>query len=276
MQYSKQKRLSSGGTDVVLIVGDAMQQSIEIVKKRIIDILQGNRPSIYLFGSVAVGDFKSGWSDVDILCLNEIPMTRKQAEQLVNLRHVLLAEAPHNQYFRFFEGAFLTLSSLLNKANDTVVYWGTSGQRITDTYVLDALSTMQLLDSGIILYGDDIREFIKYPTSEDIRQAIIHHYNAIRRHAVHTGRSLYSVGWLLDIARCLYTLHTGKIITKTAAGQWAIDGALAPDIDVLQKAVQIRMRPDQYKDDVQVMDWAESLGAKVQEFADVLEKHIFK
>ncbi len=34
-----------------------------------------------------------------------------------------------------------------------MVYWGTSGQRITDSYKMDSFSMTELLDSGILLYG---------------------------------------------------------------------------------------------------------------------------
>jgi len=55
------------------------------------------------------------------------------------------------------------------------------------------------------------------------------HYGAIRKHAVTTDESLYAAGRLLDIARCLYTLRTGKVIARTQAGRWALEQGLAPD-----------------------------------------------
>jgi hypothetical protein len=60
---------------------------------------------------------------------------------------------------------------------------------------------MELLDYGILLYGEDIRDQIKYPTDDVVKAKIIHHYDAIRKHAQKTGSSILSAGWLLDIAR---------------------------------------------------------------------------
>lgn len=55
------------------------------------------------------------------------------------------------------------------------------------------------------------------------------HLKAVRRYAAVTGRSLYSFGWLLDVARGLYTIRTGRVASKTDAGRWALQNALCPD-----------------------------------------------
>lgn len=252
-----------------------MNQSIEIMKDSIVKILLDNRPSIYLFGSVVLEDFKIGWSDIDILCLTESEITDTQANQLLNLRQVLLEEYNNNLYFRLFEGGFLSLNAFINKTADTVVYWGTSGQRITGIYHFDPFSTIELLESGRLLYGDEVRDKINYPTKDSILRAVINHYETIRKYAITTDSSLYSAGWLLDIARCIYTLRTGKIIAKTKAGKWALDNNLVPDIEIMEKAIGIREEPNKYKNDNEVMKWLETLGEYIQRFADVLEREIF-
>jgi hypothetical protein len=244
------------------------------MKDHINEILSNNKPSIYLFGSVVLDDFQLGWSDIDILCLTGQPISEDKAEQLVKLRQTLLEQEPGNQYFRSFEGGMLSLAAFLNQSRERAVYWGTSGQRITENYVFDPFSLMELIDSGRLLSGDEIRQHLKRPTYEELKAAVVHHYEAIRKYAVHTNRTLYSPGWLLDIARCLYTLETGKIIAKTAAGEWALQHHLAPNPEVLQRAVDIRKNPLKYKYEEAVLDWTETLGKYVHEFADVLEHQI--
>lgn len=75
----------------------------------------------------------------------------------------------------------------------------------------------------------------------------------------------------LDIARCLYTLHTGKIIAKTAAADWALENNLCPVPDVLKTALKVRKVPLEYKNNEQALDYAETLADSIQSFADVLE-----
>lgn len=63
-----------------------INESIEKIKTEIISILEDNKPTIYLFGSIALNDFKLGWSDIDILVLTDSEITEQQAETLVGLR----------------------------------------------------------------------------------------------------------------------------------------------------------------------------------------------
>lgn len=251
-----------------------MQQSIEIMKNRIVNILVNNNPSIYLYGSIVLEDFKIGWSDIDILCLTETKISVTQAKQLLNLRQELLNEYKNNLYFRSFEGGFLTLEAFINDIPDTVVYWGTSGQRITDKHYFDPFSMIELIEHGNLLYGNEVRDRFIYPTKEEIVEAVSKHYETIRKFAVVTERNLYSAGWLLDIARCIYTLKTGKIISKTKAGKWALDNNLILDADIMEKVIKIREEPNRYKNNNEVMKWLGTLGSYVQRFADVLEKEI--
>ncbi|GKX68782.1 nucleotidyltransferase domain-containing protein [Inconstantimicrobium mannanitabidum] len=251
-----------------------MEQSIEIMKNRIVQILLDNNPSIYLYGSIVLEDFKLGWSDIDILCLTETKISDAQAKQLLNLRQELLNEYRNNLYFRSFEGGFLTHEAFINYIPDTVIYWGTSGQRITDRHYFDPFSMIELIENGDLLYGNEIRDRFTYPTKEKIIEAVSSYYETIRKFAVTTDRSLYSAGWYLDIARCIYTLRTGKIISKTKAGRWALDNNLVPDTDIMEDIVKIRKEPNRYKNDSEVMKWLETLGNSVQRFADVLEQEI--
>lgn len=77
-------------------MNEELQNAIGVMTQRIADILALNTPSIYLYGSVALHDFKLGWSDIDILVLTEKQMTEEQAQQLVWLRQTILEEEPGN------------------------------------------------------------------------------------------------------------------------------------------------------------------------------------
>ncbi len=239
-----------------------LNDAIKIMTDEIVSVLADNKPTVYLFGSVALGDFKLGWSDIDIAVLIEREITEEQADTLVGLRQRMLERYPGNLYFRLFEGGMLSADAFLGNKNDRTVYWGTSGQCITENYKLDSFGMAELLDSGILVYGDDIRVKMKYPSYTQMRDEIARHVQAARTHGV-------SVGWLLDIARGIYTLRTGKIIAKTTAGEWALENGLCPDADAMQKAVQVRNEPSKYsKDEKQVEN------AVIQRFADVIDAEL--
>lgn len=104
--------------------------------------------------------------------------------------------------------------------------------------------------------------------------AVREHYRSIRKHAVQTTDSLYSCGWLLDIARCIYTLRNDDVISKTQAGVWALEEHLFPDEAPLRRTIEIRRHPLSFKDRADVKLWLKGLGPVVQKYADVLEREL--
>lgn len=253
-----------------------LQPSIDAMKQRIANILDSCTPSIYLYGSFVLDDFRFGWSDIDILVITERKISEEQAQQLVGLRQKMLEEEPQNPYYRSFEGGMLTLDAFLSGNADTVVYWGTSGERIMDKYNLDAFCMTVWLDNGILLYGNDIRDHFAYPSYDERKANVQRHYETIRQYARKTGRSFYSFGWLLDISRCIYTLRTGNIISKTAAGEWALKEKLCPCENALKKAVEIRKEPNKHLNSLDSLDYAERLEEDIQRYADILEQELSK
>ncbi len=250
------------------------QKAVRRMTAAIGEILADNQPSIYLYGSSVLNDFRPGWSDIDILVLTQKSILTNQAEELVALRQKLHKAEPDNPYYRLFEGGMLTLSAFIANGPDCVVYWGTSGQRITDHYRLDSFSLSEIMHMGRLLCGKDIRSCLKAPKYADFYRDVKKHYETIRRYAKTTGRSFYTFGWLLDIARGLYTLRYGAVASKTAAGMWALDNGLCPVQRALETALKVRKNPQDYINDEPMLDYAENLDSDIQRFADVLEKEL--
>lgn len=251
------------------------QTAINKMVRKISSILQDNEPSIYLYGSSVLNDFRLGWSDIDILVLTDKQITEEQARKLVCLRQAMLEKEPGNLYYRSFEGGMLTLDTFLTGKADRVVYWGTSGERITDTYTFDSFGMTGLIESSVLLYGSDIRNQMKTPEFSELYADVKRHYETIRKYAQKTGRCFYSFGWMLDIARCIYTLRTGSLIAKTDAADWALENNLCPDPDALKFALKVRRSPLENKDD-KVFDYAETLADPIHRFANVLEKELLQ
>lgn len=257
------------------VVGTELWNSIRKMTDAVAEILADNAPTVYLYGSVALEDFHFGWSDIDMLVLTEKQIAPEQAERLARLRQSMTEREPDNAYYRLFEGGMLSLEAFLTGAPDTVVYWGTSGERITDRYDFDSFCQTELLENGVLLYGKDVREQMRRPVYADLRADVEHHYQTIQAHGGETGRSLYSFGWLLDISRCIYTLRTGQIVPKTKAGEWALANGLCPDAAALAAALRVRGDPALFQSDEQLQRYAEKLGDAVQRYADVLERELY-
>ncbi|MBO4326442.1 MAG: DUF4111 domain-containing protein [Clostridia bacterium] len=257
--------------EISSIVPEPLQTSVRKMTARIGSILGSGLLSAYLYGSAACGDFRPGWSDIDILVLTSGTISVPAAERLVSLRQEMLSEEPDNIYYRSFEGGMLSLDAFRNNAPDRVVYWGTSGERISERYDFNSFSRLSLIDSGILLSGEDVRGKLPVPSFDELKKDVAAHLDTIRKYAHLSGRSLYSFGWMLDISRCLYTLMTGKIAPKTAAGEWALEQGLCPVPEVLEYALKIRRSPLLFRDDPDVQEFAGSINDAVQKYADVLE-----
>lgn len=250
-------------------------RSIERMADRICGILDDKIHSIWLYGSVVLGDFRLGWSDIDLLVLTGGRITEKKAKQLVGLRQTMLETEPDDPYYRSFEGIIADVNEYLSGSFSTLVYWGTSGERITGQYHQDIFSLYELAKYGRSVRGEKDRSIFAEPSAADLREAVRQHYESIRRFAAQTDEKLYSCGWLLDIARCVYTLRHNDVIAKTRAGVWALSEGIFDDDEPLRKAHKVRRDPMAYKDRDDVKQWLKELGPVVQQYADVLERELY-
>lgn len=141
----------------------AREEAIRGMTAAICEILAENSPSIYLYGSCVLDDFRFGWSDIDLLVLTQERISPPQAQALVTLRQKLSEREMDNPYYRFFEGGMLTLQAFLSGTPDCVVYWGTSGQRITDTYLFDSFCMGGAAAKRRLVSGTELRGPWKMP-----------------------------------------------------------------------------------------------------------------
>ncbi len=254
---------------------DGLERSIAKMTDAIAGILHGSLHSVWLYGSVVLDDFRLGWSDIDLLVLTESPLTDGQAHRLLTLRQAMADAEPGNPFYRLFEGIVTDRAVWRTGAAAVQVYWGTTGQRITDRVQPDTFSMFELAKYGRSVYGAQDRSLFQVPTHEEMAAAVRGHYDTIRRYAVQTNESLYACGWLLDIARCIYTLRYNDVIAKTRAGQWALSERLFEEEEPLRKTLEIRQHPAIYRQrDDDVKRWLKGLGPVVQRYADVLEREL--
>ena len=232
--------------------------------------MDGRIFGIWLYGSVVLDDFQLGWSDIDFIALTNGKISERQSETLLTLRQDMLKKEPGNLYYRSFEGIITNLEEFRNQSFSRLVYWGTSGQRVIDCYVPDPFSAFELARYGRSVYGG--RSWVlPAPGEEELIRAVREHYECIRKYAVQTDESLYSCGWLLDIARCIYTLRYHDVIAKTRAGTWALEEHIFSDEEPLRKAIEIRKQPLAFKGKAGTKKWLRELGPVIQHYADVLE-----
>lgn len=250
-----------------------MLDAITKMTNRIVAIMDGNIYGVWLYGSVVLEDFRPGWSDIDFVALTDGPISESRAGELLTLRQDMLKTEPDNPYYRAFEGIIADRQEYLSQSFRRLVYWGTGGQRVTDRFAHDAFSLFELAKYGKPIYGE-VPWVLPPPDREELIKAVRAHYASIRQYAAKTSETLYSCGWLLDIARCIYTLRYHDVIAKTQAGLWALEAHIFHDETPLRKTIEIRQQPNLYKDNADIRHWLKGLGPVVQNYADVLEHEL--
>ena len=251
-----------------------MKNSIQTMAAAVDEACGHGLHSLWLYGSVVLNDFRLGWSDIDMIALTKEPIMETRADSLLMLRQKLTERFPENPYYRCFEGIICCLDEFRTDQFQRLVYWGTSGQRVTDRYRLDPFARYELAHHGECVFGEADRDLFLPPDQEELKTAVRKHYEAIRTYAVLTDDSLYSCGWLLDLARCVYTLRYQKVIGKTQAGIWALENHVFADEEAIRKTLMIRQDPVSYRDCPETRTWLKSLGPTVQRCADVLGKEL--
>lgn len=249
-----------------------MQQTITRMTAAICAVLAPSEPSVYLYGSAAQGDFHPGWSDIDLLVLTPSPLTAAQAQALLTLRQNLPVMYPDAIFARSCEGCIMPVHFFTKDTPATSVYWGTSGQHITDRHRPDVFCQWQLQHGARLLHGPDVRALLPNPTPSELHQGVARHLQSTLLHG-RGAPSLYAFGWLLDTARGLYTLHHDAVITKTSAGEWALAKGLCPDEASLQLALAVRKNPALIRQEA-VLRQAASLTPAIARFAAVLQQEL--
>ncbi len=140
-------------------------------------LLGDNIIAVYLHGSAAMHDFRPGWSDLDLLILTKTPLSRETADALVCLRQTCGDADVGNPFYRAIEGAILPADAFVQDGRAPhIVYYGTSGQRVTDHFDIGVLSRAEWYANGILLSGKELRhDPALLPTYEDCTDAVEAH-----------------------------------------------------------------------------------------------------
>ena len=89
-----------------------LNEAIQIMTNEIVTVLADNKPTIYLFGSVALDDFQLGWVILTSLFLLIANHGNNRRKHWWGLRRALL-ERIDSSYFLLFEGGMLSADAFL-------------------------------------------------------------------------------------------------------------------------------------------------------------------
>ena len=204
---------------------------------------------LYLFGSLAVGDFDPANSDIDFVAVTEEAVT---GETLARL------QAFHAELFGSglpladqIEGAYISRAALRvydpATARHPHIDRGESNLAVKPFHTDWVVQRYSLREHGVTLFGPPPKTLIDPITPAALAAAIVELLGfwwepmlADDTHLRHNGYHAYAVA---TFCRMLYTVEHGGLLSKPAAGRWAmarLDPSFAP---LIERALAYTLTP---------------------------------
>ena len=209
----------------------------------------------YLQGSFAVGDADEH-SDVDfvVATVDDVRDEQRAALQAMHQR----IYAGETSWAQHLEGSYVPLAVLrrVDGARRELVYLDNGATELTlDSHCNTAVVRWSLREHGVVLAGPDPAELIDPVTPEQLRteaHVALAEYVAWARESQQRFEDACGVPamsrWkqpylVLTFCRILHTLAVGRVESKRAAGEWAIESLDAAWSTLIRRALDDRPDP---------------------------------
>ena len=211
--------------------------------------LPGRLEGLYLYGSVALGDYHPGDSDIDFVAVLPEPREPRTLASLAKVHHRLGVEHP----VPHFDGIYLDRSEL------AVPPYGTTGPFVTEHrfhpdggFERVPVTWHSLAQTGVRVHGPRLSD-VTIGVDTDLLADWTHHNldqywrpwwhdasNPLSAKGISCLGAACTVWAVLGVSRLHYTLDTGRITSKTGAGEYARTIFSARWHPIIDEALRIR------------------------------------
>lgn len=212
---------------------------LKIFCKEVKAVFNGKFLALYVFGSVAMGDFSEHSSDIDFLVLVATPINHVEGKQLQALHDKLCV----TQIGDRLEGEYVVTSTLCPEGVKGTIVRCKDGVLLLD--VPSKLSAENILDirqNAIVVYGPNPKNIMPHVSRRSVQKAM-QEYLREEIDELKCG-GVKDLKWLssgvLNTCRTLYTLKTGRITSKSVGARWALR-VLSPEWKpLIRRSVAVR------------------------------------
>ncbi len=204
------------------------------------EILADNFAGMYLYGSLATGDFDRTSSDIDFLVVTHRPASPTQYKALETW-HTIRWKAGDLWALRL-EGSYAPLKTVQGRfeteepcpsLNEGAFYLGTRGSEWT-------IIRHILTQHGATVAGLPVREWLEPVSENALRQAVCAlletGWKPLLNDPKRLHRSEYQAYAALTLARMCYTLQEGDLISKRRVVEWAEESLPMPFSTLVSQA----------------------------------------
>jgi hypothetical protein len=186
-------------------------------------ILGKNLVGIYLYGSLTQRAFNPDHSDVDCIVVTHRDLSEAQFRKL---EAWLTQISASNPWTARLQVSFLLRNKVLTMNSRACLYqFGLLKRSSSDG---NPIIWLNVLKSGMILFGPKAESFVPEITSEMLFQALKRESGYLREelfekpHSEWRDNPVYHAYAVLTLCRILYSFRKGTIVSKPRAAQWAI------------------------------------------------------
>jgi Aminoglycoside adenylyltransferase, C-terminal domain/Nucleotidyltransferase domain len=204
---------------------------------------------IYLTGSITLNDFYSNKSDIDFLVLCKKFPESNTITQLKKIHHSILRRYNKPD----LSGCYLTTESMSieNPESINVLSYHEGALRSTN-FEMAPVSFAELKSNSITVFGKDaatlsfssdigsLNNFLYHNINSYWKNWITAYSNILRKKILLFLFPRLTEWSVLGVARQLYTLQTGKIVSKTDAGYYCLQHVPVEFHSIIQQAIEIR------------------------------------
>lgn len=235
----------------VLPLDDTARRRVDALLHLVDAARPGLLDGFHLVGSIALGDYRPGRSDIDFVATLQTPPDVADLEALEHA-HAALAAAPGPA----LDGVYLQAAALRRPPEpDDPVPFHLDGRfhRHAPCYEINPVTWAVLAHSAVTLRGSAATAIVARPDPEALVQFQRANLQAYWRGWVdRTAAALAAkapgdsvdtdaLAWgVLGIARLGCGLATGRIVSKTGAGDWAIEAVPGPWTGVITDCLAVR------------------------------------
>jgi len=240
----------------------SVNEILVLLLRNVKEIVQDQFIGMYLFGSLANGDFDEH-SDIDVLVVTEAEITRACFLALQNLHEMI--NRLHSPWAIQIEASYIPRTALrrfdparklhphMDRGNgETLHMLSHESDWVIQRHILR--------ERGVVMIGPSLKTLIDPVSPNDLRKAVVDVLplwaNPILGDPSQISKRGYQSYFVLSLCRMLYTLKHGKVLSKPAAADWAIDTLDSRWKPLIERALIGRQNPNQ---DASVEDIDETL-----------------